>query len=244
VGKAMNQAMCIVSSENLFDLARRAFQHPDSFIKYNNCMSIDDSVEWMYKIMDFNNFDLMEFVGTIFDVMDRITNKRNAIMFKGPPNAGKTLVAESLAYACIFYCNVQSFSKGQQFPFMDAVGTRCFMINEPRFTDEYGETLKNILEGCPTHVNVKYESKQMLSRTPVLITSNHKLSMYLQQNPDVQERAFQARMFTFNFLQMEDLKDCRGKIHPGVWYRLGLDLARENTFVKGIKEDEKELAFQ
>lgn len=212
-------------------LAQKAYQEETAHMRYSQCLSIQESFEWYQRILEYNDIDMYDFSHFIFQIMDKKLTKINTVILKGPPNAGKTLIAESIAKAAIFYCNIQKFSKGQNFVFMDAVGVRCCMINEPRFTDEWVESLKNIFEGCPVHVDVKFLSGQMLERTPVVITTNHPLSMYVQNGKDIAQSAFDARSKTFLFSQFQDLKDCKGHLHPGLWYLVGKELLREGVSV-------------
>ena len=80
------------------------------------------------------------------------------------------------------------------------------------------EVLKNILEGCPTHVDVKFKSGQMLQRTPVVITSNLELGTYLMTGKEVQQKAFDKRCIRYRWKGFEALKECMLALHPGLWF--------------------------
>lgn len=234
--KAFVMAQNEVREMSFFELCKKAYESEQVYMKYDQCLSVKDSYTWLLKILIHNNIAVEDFVFDIFNIVDKRKPKINTLMVIGPPNAGKTLVVESVAKACIFTCNIQRFSKGQNFTFMDAVGTRVCMINEPRFTDEYVETLKNILEGLPCTVEVKFQVGQMLERTPVLITSNHGLGMYIQHGRQTAEAAFDARMIKYTFKPFEELKHCNGHLNPGVWYmfmnymlRAGYDILNNIT---------------
>lgn len=233
VRKALTLAQNEIKCMNFIDLAKKAFDNQAVHIEFDQCLSAKESAIWIRDILEFNGIELESFCTDVFRTMDKERTKINTLVFKGPPNAGKTLIAESIAKACIFYCNIQKFSKGQSFTFMDAVGTRCCMINEPRFTDEWVETLKNVFEGCPTHVEVKFKSGQMLSRTPVIVTTNHLLSMYVQSAKDVAQKAFDARSKTYEFNTYDQLKHCKGHLNPGAWFYFAHYLIENGISVKG-----------
>ena len=231
IRKALVLAKHEVGEMSFTKLCKLKYDNEETAINFFKCLSIEESWEWLQNILTHNDLDHIEFFHTVFDIMDKQTVKRNTLLFIGPPNGGKTLLAESMARAAMFYCNIQSFAKGKQFLFMDAVGVRCIMINEPRITDEYVETLKNILEGCPTHVDVKYETGQMIPKTPVVVTSNQPLAMYVQSNKEMAQNAYDARCIKYTLRNMPSLIDCRKGLHPGVWFLAAKELKlRGHTF--------------
>lgn len=227
--KALDVAQNATLSMSFFKLAEAKFKNPDAAERLYRTYSPEESFDWVQKILVFNDIDEERFFDDVFLCMDRIRPKLNSLFFMGPPNAGKTLVAESIARCAVFYCNIQSFAKGKGFLFQDAVGKRCCMINEPRITDEHAEVLKNILEGCPTHVDVKYKSGQMLNRTPVVITSNLDLGVYLLTGKETQQRAFDKRCVKYHFKTMEALRECKYALHPGLWYLAAKRLTELNV---------------
>lgn len=226
VRKALEIAKGKVRNMSFMELSKMAYYNREKHVKYHQCLSAEESYHWFLSILAYNGFDKIEFIHDVFKFMDKMETKKNTLMFLGPPNAGKTLVAESIAIGAIYYANIQRFAKGQQFPFAEAVGTRCCMLNEPRITDDLVETLKNIAEGCPCHVEVKYKSGQILQRTPLLVATNHPLSMYVQNGKELAERAFNARCITYRFKNMDELRNCKGKLNPALWLYAAREMCR------------------
>lgn len=210
---------------SFFKLVECHYRNPHSRNQLYKTMSPEESFVWLNKILEFNSIDALEFFKDVFDIMDKQLPKINTLFLKGPANAGKTMICESIARACIYFCNIQQFAKGKNFIFMDAVGKRCCMINEPRITDEHAEVLKNVLEGAPTHVDVKFQTGQMLQRTPVVCASNHDLSMYLMNTKFENEKAYRTRMRYYTLKTFSDLKECNYAFHPGMWWFAARELA-------------------
>lgn len=218
VMKAFKMAQHEVYAMSFYKLCKYKYDTPDACKGLYEVMSPEESYSWLCRILKFNSIDETQFFKAVFDIMDKKLPKINTLLLKGPANAGKTLICESIARACTFYCNIQQFSKGKTFIFMDAVGKRCCMINEPRITDEHAEVLKNVLEGAATHVDVKFQSGQMLQRTPVVVATNHDLSMYLQFTKHINEEAYRSRMIRYELKTFDELKECKYAFHPGVWF--------------------------
>jgi hypothetical protein len=232
VQKAFTLAQHEVASMSFLKLTKYKFDNPEACKGLYEVLDPKDSWEWVKRILAHNDIDEVEFCSAVFQIMDKQLPKINTLFIKGPANAGKTLVAESIARACIFYCNIQQFAKGKNFIFMDAVGKRCCMINEPRITDEHAEVLKNVLEGAATHVDVKFQTGQMLQRTPCVIATNHDLSMFLQQTKAQNEAAYKSRMLAFYFKTFPDLKECKYQLHPGLWTYAAALLKKEDLIFR------------
>lgn len=224
VNKALSIARATVRKESFFKIAEMAFKYEEQYIEHHQCMNSYDSYCKLIECLAANQIKPLQFFEDVYKVMDKKQNKVNTLILIGPPDTGKTTIAESIAKACVYYCNIQRFSKGQAFPFMEAVGTRCIMINEPCITDELVETLKNICEGCPCHVDVKYAKGQMLMRTPVIVAGNHDLAMYVQKDRNTAQRAFDSRSIKYKISHGHGKKTLPGKFNPGLWYYVARDM--------------------
>lgn len=234
---ALEIAKASVRTRSFFDLAKQAFLQPDHFIKYDQCTSSEESFLWLLKILDHNKIEFNDFMSKVIRVMDKKEVKFNTLFFIGAPNAGKTLIADSLAKACIFYGVINKFEKFMNFVWAPFLGCRAGLINEPRFTDVYVEELKNVLEGMEIPCDAKWKSDQNLQRLPIIITGNLPLSCYLQAGRDIQEAAFEKRLFKFQFHEFDELRVLKRKLHPGLWY---LAICK---FLKEIEDDDDFLLF-
>ncbi len=188
----------------------------DFYTQRVNAADVTDSVAWIEKIVDHNGFDPAPFFRTIKGVVDRDKPKLNSLLFYGPPNSGKSLLAESIAESCIATCNVSQLSGKSSFEFAPMIGSRCILINEPCFTDLSVETCKNIMEGMRVTVEVKYKTGQSLDRTPIILTTNNPLAFNTRVR-EVNERALAARCFKYTFKQFDDLVNLQYRLHPFAW---------------------------
>jgi len=192
--KAIDIAKSVVRTETFLDLAKQRYQNPDVYMDRGQCASPQESFKWMARILEYNNIDFYDFVSDVIKTMDKVEAKINTLWLKGDPNGGKTQVAEN------------------------CINCRSIVINEPHFTDEWVETLKNMMEGCETAIDVKYKTSQTLDRTPIIITSNVDLAMYIQHAKATAEQAFKARTKRYDFSTYPALKGFKLHLHPGLWY--------------------------
>ena len=68
---------------------------------------------------------------------------------------------------------IQNMDMTNSFFLQAAENVRAILVNEAMITDATVELFKNIVEGQPVSVPVKYKSDYNLPRTPIVITSNH-----------------------------------------------------------------------
>lgn len=182
-------------------------------------LDVRTSLEWFYSICTHNSIDPKQFVKTCEMVMNRWKPKRNAILLYGEKNCGKTLLMQSICSSVIFYANITTMTGASSFEFADAVGARCILLNEPNINDRTVEMVKNVLEGCPATVDVKYQSGCVLDKTPVFITTNKNPICQTACN-SIHEPALNARMIRFNMKSFPLLKDCDAMLNPLMWITL------------------------
>ena len=126
------------------------------------------------------------------------------MVIMSPPSAGKNYFFDAVKdfyLNCGHLCNANKFNN---FPFQDAEGRRIVLWNEPNYSPEFLEQIKEILGGDSTVVNVKYQHDTPVYRTPVIVLTNQKVSF-------MGHHAFADRLKVFNwqaapFLQHMDKK--------------------------------------
>lgn len=185
-------------------------------------LTIAESLDWFDKIIAFDGFNRTEFIANVYNIMNMVLMKKNCIIFRGPPNSGKTLLANSIVESALFFANVQQMSGKSQFEFQSMLHQRVILVNEPKFSDITIETIKNICEGQNVAIDVKYMSNQVLPRTPLIVTTNAPLCYYTS-NRNVNESALLVRSYVYEFQQFTDLRNCIGKLHPLMWKQLIAD---------------------
>lgn len=227
---AYDSAKDRLKNYNIITLASMFFERQDyyrQYFKQDRIMSVADSWYWLCQILEFNEMDFTEFFQACLLTMDMKIPKKGCLLLRGPPNAGKTMILESLARCALFYVNKSHFDNKSNFVYADLVGNRCALFNEPSITDETVNTMKNILEGCSTTVDMKYKSGASLEGMPILIATNVDLGMYVIKDRLTVQEAFDCRTTKYSLKRMNKLKDCIGKLHPGVWFVVAHYLCRE-----------------
>lgn len=120
-------------------------------------------------------------------------SKRNCICIEGPSNSGKSAFISGLKQ-CVAWGEIVNGSSG--FNFEGLLETNIGIWEEPLIPPELAEKFKQIMEGMVTSIPVKYKKPHMLPRTPIIITTNHKLWRFC----NAEEVMFRNRMWEFQFL--------------------------------------------
>lgn len=135
-------------------------------------------------------------VPSVFDLIfwnwiNKIDTKRNTLVFFGPSNTGKTAFISGLKQIIPWgeCCN------GNNFNFEALVGNIIGVWEEPLINPDVAEKAKQIFEGMPCAITIKYRKPEILPRMPIIMTTNHLPWRFCQ----MEEEAFKNRMFIFNF---------------------------------------------
>lgn len=199
---------------------------PPGFHDSTDYLNVTESIAWFYKVMAHNKIEPKVFIHDVCAVVNRQYPKKNCVMIFGPANAGKTLICESIVNSTIYFETLSMFSGTSNFEFQPMQNMRAVLFNEPSVTDKTVEMMKNILEGIPVTIEVKYAKGQSLPRTPVFITGNGNFLQYTSKREQHKD-AFKARTFYYSFVPFDDLRKCHGKLHPLMWDTLIRELDKE-----------------
>lgn len=131
------------------------------------------------------------FILDFWNVLFKLTDKRNVLTIQGPSNTGKTTFIRGLGQ--IF--NWGEVVAGGQFMFQNCINKELLFWEEPLIGPDYVEMCKRVFEGIDTQVNIKFKPPQTLHRTPILITTNKDVWHYC----DGDEMALRNRMFLYMF---------------------------------------------
>nr|QOD39479.1 NS1 [uncultured densovirus] len=183
----------------------------------NYYYGVEQSVDVLVELLNyqFNHDDeyVLAFITSLFDILERRVPKLNTIYIRSPPSSGKNYF-----FDCIkdYYINVGKMcraNKTNNFAFQDAEGRRLVMWNEPNYSPEFIEILKELLGGDATNVSVKYKNELPVYRTPVIILTNSSLS--IERAP-----AFKDRMKVYLWQPAPYLADYNKKPHPLATFKL------------------------
>lgn len=142
--------------------------------------------------------DIAQFIKDLKSWALRSDPKLNTLFFSGPTNCGKTLVVNAICepFITAFITNIQrNTSDFLLSPLLDStIGVLEEVFLVPDIVNDY----KRLLEGGNISVGMKFHSPQLLTRRPIICTSqwDNFGRGYLHSDD---ERAFVNRCYKFTF---------------------------------------------
>lgn len=148
-------------------------------------------------IFKVNNICPRNFAKSLKEILNKETNKINCLRLIGVPNSGKTLLANLICEPFIV-CYNNNHGSENEFYLSNMLNKSIILCEELYITIATAEDMKSVLGGQPIDVAKKFNEKQLLSRTPVIITSNYEKFGRGHLCP-TDEKALSLRCHTFNF---------------------------------------------
>lgn len=139
-----------------------------------------------------------QFAHDVKFIFDKKDPKINALRLVGVPNSGKTLIANCLVDPFIC-CYMNNHGSENEFFLSNMLNKSIILCEELYITTATAEDFKSILGGQNIDVAKKHCEKQLLSRTPVIITSNYDL-FGRGHLPPLDENALQLRCKNYDFI--------------------------------------------
>nr|QTE03995.1 MAG: nonstructural protein 1 [Motacilla cinerea densovirus] len=158
-------------------------------------------------IEQFNEFDIIfkinsicpkTFAKNLKDVLLKSDPKINCIRLIGTANSGKTLLANCICEPFIT-CYNNNHGSENEFYLSNMLNKSIILCEELYVTIATAEDMKSVLGGQNIDIAKKFDEKQLLSRTPVIITSNYARFGRGHLSP-IDERALALRCHTFDFV--------------------------------------------
>lgn len=149
------------------------------------------------KIFKGNSIDPVKFSHAVFQILSKTDPKINTIRLIGTANSGKTLIANCIAEPFIT-CYNNNHGSENEFYLSNFLNKSIILCEELYITIATAEDMKSVLGGQPIDIAKKFNEKQLLSRTPVIITSNYSKFGRGHLSP-IDENALALRCHTFNF---------------------------------------------
>lgn len=151
--------------------------------------------EWIVNLLKENNIDIKDFVKKVENIFDKKKDKINGIVLEGPTNTGKSLLCNLLIYP---YTYGTASRRGDQtnFHLENLLHKSIAVMEEPRITGITVDDFKQLLGGESFQVDVKYQEKDWLIRTPTIITTNEDIGLRLSK---LDREALLSRIYLFNF---------------------------------------------
>lgn len=170
-----------------------------SFVKASGSMwslqifeSYEPDPEPIHRILLHQGILPTEFDSLFYMWLTKQSSKQNTVVLWGPSNTGKSAFISGLKQI-VPWGEITNGSSG--FNFEGILDCVIAVWEEPLIGPELAEKCKQVFEGMTCSVAVKYKKPHMLSRTPVLMTTNHAPWRFCTQ----EETMFRNRMYIFDW---------------------------------------------
>lgn len=178
---------------NYLELLEDYLEHFPNVHEYDTHYSCEQGLYWIERILEMQQINFEDFANACINVVDMRCVKQNSLYLWGVSNSGKS----TLARVFFRWLNCGDVAGTGQFSFQDLIGKRLGLCEEVYITPDNVETMKLIMEGLTTTIQVKNKPPTKLVRTPLVFTSNTPLWMHVSsQETILRNRIY--RVFKFN----------------------------------------------
>lgn len=191
--KSIVPALELYIKDSLELQRRNRWDYMLSHAKYN----AEEEAE-ILRLFRVQRIDPLDFAFKLKQVLNCEKPKINAIRLYGTSNSGKTLLAQ-LICSCFITCYANNHGSENEFFLSNFLNKSIVLCEELYVTQATSEDFKSILGGASIDIAKKYSEKQILSRTPVIVTSNFELFGRGHLN-SVDEQALRLRCHSFRFV--------------------------------------------
>lgn len=177
----------------------------------------DESLIWIDEFIRYQcndtDEDVLLFLNSLVDVLDKRLTKCNAILIHAPPSSGKNFFIDMVLAICLNYGQLGQANKHNVFAFQEAPNKRVILWNEPNYESCLTDTIKMMFAGDPYTVRVKHNMDTHVNRTPVIILTNNVV-------PFMNDVAFRDRIVQFRWNEAPQLKEICMKPYPMAFFDL------------------------
>lgn len=185
-----------------------------SSMKYG---TLTDSVVWLDDLLRLqfhdDNDQIVAFLLSLVDVIDRKIPKLNCIVVHAPPSSGKNFFFDVVLAICLNYGQLGQANRNNVFAFQEAPNKRILLWNEPNYEPILTDTIKMMLGGDPYTVRVKNQADLHVRRTPVIVLTNNLV-------PFMMDVAFRERVVQYNWQAAPFLADIELKPYPMAFFEI------------------------
>lgn len=148
--------------------------------------------EAIHKVLLHQGIRPQTFDLVMFTWLTKLSSKQNTLVLWGPSNTGKSGFIAGFK-SIIPWGEITNGSSG--FNFEGLIDQVIGIWEEPLINPETAEKCKQIFEGMTCSIPVKYKKPYMLSRIPILMTTNHAPWRFCT----AEEQMFKNRMYIFEW---------------------------------------------
>lgn len=199
------------------------------FVDGQEYYDMEESLYYMDTLLKFqfddDVYQIKDFLQQLVNIVNRqpVTNpnrnsKLNTLVVVSPKSAGKNFFFDTLLNLCLNYGQLGTSNGNNNFAFQDALSRRIILWNEPNYESAMTDYLKTLFEGGKTKVRVKNKEDTDVSRTPLIILTNHPV-------PFMNDKDFEDRIIKYKWKAAIFLKDTTKKPHPLSFFKLLLKYA-------------------
>lgn len=161
------------------------------------CTPNSHQFEEFDRIFSSQNIDPAMFAKHLKTVLEKTENKINAMRFIGVPDSCKTLLSNCIVEPFIV-CRMNNHGSENEFFMSNMLNKSIIQCEELYITIATAEDFKSVLGGQSIDIAKKFNEKQLLQRTPVIITSNYE-RFGRGHIPPTDENALAIRCYTYRF---------------------------------------------
>lgn len=187
-----------------------------------NLLTVDESFDWIVRILDFNGINPYDFVTDLVEIIDRRKPKKNTLWLKGAPNCGKSLLINSIGDSLLYaFRGDQPDPKEARFTYAGLATARIGILNEFKIYSNVADKMLLLLEGAEVLNDVKNKQAVNIQRTPLLISTNGDLWDGLpMREQETKKGAILQRVTKYHMSTFEELADCNGALNPLAWRKM------------------------
>lgn len=190
--KLIMPALELFIKDSLEIQRRDRWSYMMSFAKFNY-----EEEKEILNLLKTQGINPIEFSNAIKKVFLCSEEKINCVRLTGVANSGKSLLFQ-LITSCFITCYANNHGSENEFYMSNFLNKAVILCEELYVTQATCEDFKSILGGANIDIAKKYSEKQILSRTPILITSNFEHFGRGHLSP-IDENALKSRCISFSF---------------------------------------------
>lgn len=161
--------------------------------KIQNFQHLPTEPDIIHKILLHQGIPPCTFDQAFFTWVTKSEPKKNTFIIQGPTNTGKSQFISGFKGIVPW----GEIVNAPVFAWEGLLEAQIGIWEEPCMGPEQAEKFKQVAEGMTTNIPVKHKKPVMLQRIPILITTNHNIWRYCQQEePMIKNRSW---IFYFNY---------------------------------------------